>query len=450
MRYKLIIAGAILVVLLVVLGVFAVSKRTPQAGVTASPQSSTVAAGAALAEVPGTLSQLATPADRQIRTAQALIQKAPDAPNGYNFLAIGFMQKARETGDFGFNTRAEAALAQSLKLAPGNFDATKLQIKLTLSNHRFAEALDAAKRAVEQRPRDFELWEAMTDALVELGRYEEAIKAAQTAVDLRPYTGSFARVSYIRSLYGDTQGAIEAMRTALESANPGDPESIAWCAVHLGDELMNAGKRREAEHEYDRALFSFPDYHLGLAAKARARLADGDTTKAVEFYRRSLERVPLPDTAIALGDLLTKLGRTEEAKKQYDLAEFTENAGSYGKGTYSRQIALFWADHDMKIDEALEVARRERSARADIYTSDLLAWCLYKKGELAEAKTSIDEALRLGTRDARLLYHAGMIYKALGDAQAAAKHLKQALNINPSFDVLQADVARQTLRMLAV
>jgi tetratricopeptide (TPR) repeat protein len=171
---------------------------------------------------------------------------------------------------------------------------------------------------------------------------------------------------------------------------------------------------------------------------------------AVEFYKRAQERVPLPETAIALGDLYTKLGRVDEAKRQYELVEFIERAGSIESGTYSRNIALFWADHDVKLDEALTVARRERELRSDIYTSDALAWCLFKKGQLTEAKTAMDEALRLGTRDARLFYHAGMIEQGLGNRRDAVKHLQFALKINPSFDILQADTARQTLRALGV
>ncbi len=106
---------------------------------------------------------------------------------------------------------------------------------------------------------------------------------------------------------------------------------------------------------------------------------------------------------------------------------------------------MFWADHDTRLDEALDVARRERAERRDIYTADLLAWCLYKKGLYAEAKTLIDEALRLGTRDPKLLFHAGMIAAASGDRAGGAKYLRQALAINPSFDVLQADAARRAL-----
>ncbi|MEJ7655053.1 MAG: tetratricopeptide repeat protein [Chloroflexia bacterium] len=437
LKIVLLVVGLTLVGI-VVLGITTISKHAdhPEA---ATRQQNTVA------EQP--VGQI-TPADRLIGLAQAIIKQKPDAYNGYNMLAVAYMQKARETGDFNFNARAEAALAQSTKLSPDNFDALKLQSKLLITYHRFGEALPMALRAVEQKPNDSEARGALVDALVELGHYEEAKKAVQAMLDVRPYTASYARASYLRSLYGDTEGAIEAMRLAVQSANAGDPEELAWCRVHLGDELMNAGKRTDAEREYDHALFIFPDYYLALAAKGRARLAAGDTERAIEFYKRAQERVPSPDTAIALGDIYTKLGRTRDARKQFELVEFVEKTGASG-GTYSRLLALFWADHDMKLDEALAAARRERESRADIYTSDALAWCLYKKGQHAEAKTAIDEALRLGTRDATINYHAGMIYWALGKHREATKHLQLALKINPSFDVLQADVARQTLRALA-
>ncbi|HJU55773.1 MAG TPA: tetratricopeptide repeat protein [Pyrinomonadaceae bacterium] len=393
------------------------------------------------------LDRRATPADRQIEAAQGLIKKSPDSLAGYNALAAAYMQKARETGDFGYNARAEEALRRSDEVAPDNQGVNRLRAYLLLTSHRFAEAREAARRAIAQNPRDYEAYGALVDAHVELGQYDEARQAVQAMLDVRPYTASYARASYLRSLHGDNAGAIEAMRLAVASADPDNPESLAWCLVHLGDELTNAGKLAEAEREYDRALYYFPDYPLALNAKARARVAAGDTEAAIALYQKSLDRVPAPDAAIALGDIYAKLGKTVEAKRQYDLVEFVERTGA-GAGTYSRQLALFWADHDMKLDEALEVARRERGLRADIYTSDALAWCLYKKGQLAEAKTAIDEALRLGTRDPRLLYHAGMIYKALDDHGRAAQYLKAALAINPSFDVLQAEVARQTLRAI--
>lgn len=399
---------------------------------------------------PSILDAKATLADRQLQAAQTTIERVPADPQGYNQLCGAFMKKARETGDFSFNAKAETALQRSFELSASaeNYDAIKLKAALLLTYHRFGEALEVARRAQDMRPQDPMNYAAITDALVELGDYQAATEAAQTMMDLRPDTASYARVSYLRALFGNTEGAIESMRAAVESASSRDPESGAWCRVHLGDELMNAGQRMAAEREFDSALAIFPNYHLAFAGKARARLAAGDADAAIEFYQRAWERVPLPETAIALGDLYTKLGRADEAKKQYDLVEFIERTGAVA-GTYSRQLALFYADHDVNLDQALAIAQRERAARADIYTSDTLAWCLYKKGDLAGAKRSIVEALRLGTRDARINYHAGMIEQALGNRRYAAKHLQLALKINPTFDILQADVARQTLSAIA-
>jgi tetratricopeptide (TPR) repeat protein len=389
----------------------------------------------------------ATMSDRHIRSAQGVIEKQPEDSKGYNMLAAAFMQKARESGDFSFNARAEESLKHSFRVAPDNYEGIKLQAALLANFHRFSEALQTARRAQALNRRDYEVYDVMVDALVELGDYQRAVDAAQTRVDLRPDTASYSRISYLRALHGDTKGAIEAMKMAAESASPANPEPIAWCRVHLGDELMNDGKLNEAEREYDHALYSFPDYHLALAAKARARYAAGDTDNAIVFYKRAIERVPLPEYIAPLGDLYAKLGRADEAKQQYDQVEFIEKMGAAGD-TYSRQLALFWADHDVRLDEALAVAERERAARNDIYTSDVLAWCLYKKGRFAEAKTAIDEALRLGTRDPRLLYHAGMIASSTGDNQKGADYLKQALAINPSFDILQAEAAKEKLKVL--
>lgn len=389
----------------------------------------------------------ATLADRNISSAQGVIERIPADPKGYNLLSAAFMQKARETGDFSFNARAEESLKHSFRVAPDNYDGLKLQAAVLLNFHRFSEALQVARRAQAINPRNHHVYGAIVDALVELGDYQGAVDAAQTMVDLRPDTASYSRISYLRALHGDTKGAIEAMKMAAGSASPANPESIAWCRVHLGDELMNDGQLKEAEREYDYALYSFPDYHLALAAKARARYAAGDTDNAIIFYKRAVERVPLPEYIAPLGDLYAKLGRADEAKQQYDQVEFIEKMGA-ASGTYSRQLALFWADHDIRLDEALAAAERERAARNDIYASDVLAWCLYKKGRFEEAKTAIDQALRLGTRDPRLLYHAGMIAVSTGDNKKGADYLKQALAINPSFDILQAEIAKEKLNAL--
>ncbi len=392
-------------------------------------------------------SNQATASDKYINQAQQSIKNAPKDSKGYNLLASAFMQKARETGDFSFNARAEEAVQHSFRVDPDNYEGLKLHSAVLLNYHRFPEALKVAQTAQAKNPQDHEIYGALVDAYVELGNYEKAVESAQKMVDLRPDTSSYSRVSYLRSLHGDTQGAADMMKMAVDSASPQNPESIAWSRVHLGDELTNLGKLKEAEREYDHALHSFPNYHLALAAKAKARYADGDTDNAVKYYKSAIERVPLPNYIAALGDIYAKLGQKDEAQKQYEQVEFIEKNGA-SSGTYSRELALFWADHDINLDKALEAAKKERETRKDIYSYDVLAWVLYKKGNYAEAQKAMDEALRLKTKDPRLLYHAGMISLANDDKEKGETYLKESLEINPFFDVLQAEVAKEKLKEL--
>lgn len=384
--------------------------------------------------------QPATPADLRIRAGENQIKLAPGKPDGYNLLASAYAQKARETGDFTFNKKADEALQKSLTVAPDNYDALKLRAKLLLTYHRFAEALAEAQRAQKLRPEDHDVYGALTDAFVELGDYERAVESAQTMVDLRPDAASYSRVAYLRSLRGDTEGAIEAMDVAVKAADPRDAEGVAWYRVQLGEELSRAGRAAEAEAQFDKALIVFPLHGMALAAKARARAVAGDYDKAIEIYKRA----PSHDALLGLGDVYTRLGRMGEAEEMYDAFEAAERAAATQENDMSH-LVRFWADRGRNLDQALAVIQAERARRSDIYTCDTLAWVLFRMGRLSEAKSAITEALRSGTRDPGINYHAGMIFHALGDRNQAATYLRLALKTRPFFDVVNAEIAQKTL-----
>ena len=116
---------------------------------------------------------------------------------------------------------------------------------------------------------------------------------------------------------------------------------------------------------------------------------------------------------------------------------------------YNRQYALFYADHSLRPEEAYAEASREYAVRRDIYGADAVAWTALKAGKLAVARARIKEALRLGTQDAMLFYHAGMISRAAGDTAGAKAFLERALVLSPQFDPLQVRRARQALAGLS-
>jgi Flp pilus assembly protein TadD len=108
-------------------------------------------------------------------------------------------------------------------------------------------------------------------------------------------------------------------------------------------------------------------------------------------------------------------------------------------------------DHGSKADIARVLAktRVEMTTRRDVYGYDLLAWALHAAGQDREARGPMSRALALGTQDAMLFYHAGMIDLATGDSTAARARLERALAINPTWHPTQPARARALLDTLA-
>ncbi len=108
-------------------------------------------------------------------------------------------------------------------------------------------------------------------------------------------------------------------------------------------------------------------------------------------------------------------------------------------------MALFYANHNLNLEKSLVLAEKELEHRKDIYAYDTYAWALYKNNSYSQAAEIMKSAMKLGTRDAMLYYHAGMIQRAIGEEKQAEQMLSQALAINPHFDLMQTRIARSTL-----
>jgi hypothetical protein len=91
-----------------------------------------------------------------------------------------------------------------------------------------------------------------------------------------------------------------------------------------------------------------------------------------------------------------------------------EDVAGPGIAQTEANLALFWAEHDRRVPEAVKIAESVASARRDIFTEDALAWAYYKAGRLDDAFAASQRALRTGTRDERIRSHAAQIGAASG------------------------------------
>ena len=391
--------------------------------------------------------------DQTIRFHQSRVAADPDDPLAHNRLAAAYVQKARESGDLTYYGLAEKAATRSLTLLPRGPSAAiaaALLAAVHLARHEFTDALARARQASDLDPSEPTTHAIAGDALIELGEYEQAAQAYGRIARLDGPQGPDSRLAYLKFLNGDSRGAIAGMQRAVALVSSSAPlgEPTAWARAQLGDLYFHVGDLAAAERAYAGAQAAAPGYPRALAALARVRAVQGRDRDAVELYGRALAIIPLPEYAAALGDLHAHAGRTAEANRQYALVEYIGRLSTLNKVVYNRELALFYADHGRHLPEALDLARRELDVRRDVYTWDVLAWALHQNGRATEAAAAMSDALRLGTRDARLLFHAGMIHKTLGDTDRARDYLAQALALNPRSHVLQAEIASRALAEL--
>ena len=385
-----------------------------------------------------------TSTDELIGTLQRRLRENPEDLGSRVDLANAYLQKVRETGDPTLYAKADDLLDGAGKPNATSPEVFAARGALDLARHRFADAMEQGKRALVLDPESARYHGIVGDAQIELGMYDRAIESYQEMVDLRPDFDSFSRVSHARELYGDPEGAIEAMEFALQSGS-GATENMAWAHAQLGNLWFGLGDLEEAEKAYARSTETLDDYAPALAGRAKVAAAEGELDRAADLYRRAFDRMPLAEYAIALGDVHAEMGDKQMAAGQYDLVRQIDELNRTNGVNTDLEIALFYADHGVQTRASLEKARSAYEARPSIHAADVLAWTLYKDGRYEEAQKYSSEALRLGTRDPLMLFHAGMISRELGKNEQAREHLQKALDLNPHFSVLHADTAARAL-----
>jgi tetratricopeptide (TPR) repeat protein len=376
--------------------------------------------------------------DTLVANLQRSAERNPGKGDIWVVLGRAWVRKARETTDPGFYLNAKGCADVALDIDPNDSTALDLLGFVLLNDHRFDEARGLAQRIVDAHPVDPPAYGTLSDALLELGRFDEAAAAAQTMMDLKPNLPSYSRAAYLRWLQGDAEGARRAVRLAIDAgADQRDPEPRAWVLVQAAMIFWHEGDVDGAGAGFDAALAQMSDYPPALVGKARVAMARGDGKLAVGMLRRAYDASPLVETGWLLGDALTMAGDEAGARDAYARVERT------GKQTDPRTLATFWATKNVHVVEALALAEGEKKVRGDLYTDDACAWALYRNGRFGEAKAAIDRALAHGTRDARLLYHAGAIRIALGETRDGRELVARAVALQPHFDMTGAEEARR-------
>lgn len=386
----------------------------------------------ALADSKGT-----TKLDQSILSYRRIAEKNPNKVENWVLLGRAWVAKARSAADPGYYTHADACADLALRLHPDDRMALGLRTLVLLNNHKFEAARIAAEAITKTYPDDALAYGSLSDTLLEVGRVEEATNAATTMLHLKPNLPSYGRASYLAWLHGDTKGAIRFARLAIDSGKDGrDLEPWAWQMTETAMIFWHQGDYEGALAGFEQVNELYGVYAPALSGKGRTLLSMGKATDAIGYLMTAVESAPLIDTQALLCDAFEAAGKNDEATNACARAE-TE-----GERTDARGLSTFYTTRSQKPERALLLAKEEMGERPGIYSRDAYSWALYRNGRIKEAKAESDAAMAYGTKDARLMYHAGAIRIASGDVKGGKKLVEEALALNSGFDLHGAKEAR--------
>ncbi len=389
--------------------------------------------------------------NRVIALSEGNVRRNPDQITT-RMLASQYLMRYRETGDVGDLLRAEHTAIESLKLQPHYNMAGEMTLaSAQLSLHRFHQALTHAREAMLIEPWNTGAIAQTAGIETELGMYQDADRLLRSAhpspiTDPNLYT-ALARYNEVTGHSAEARTLIARAMIQTDSVIDNPAEARAWYHFRDGELAWNIGDVETAEHRFREALEIFPNYARAYNGLARLYWGQRRWREALDAATHAADLVPLPETLGYKADAQRALGDEQGAKATEDLIFAIERIGN-ASGLNDRALAIYYAEHHLRVADALRIARRDVVLRDDVFAEDTLAWSLAQNGRWQEAEVATAKATRFDTEDARLQYHAGMIALHNGNQTEAEKYLQRALALNTHFHPIYADDARAALKHL--
>ena len=388
-------------------------------------------------------------ADRQIGKLKA----NPKDTKAALALVNAYIAEGRISGNIMYyDNAAMNTVKRILAYEPENFEAILLKSLIELSQHHFAEGLQTAKSAEKIGTNSAFLYGLLVDANVEMGNYEDALTAADNMVSIRPDLRSYSRIAYLREIHGDNNGAIDAMKLAVQAGLTGE-ETTEWCRAQLGKLYENEGNLFQADLQYKLSLAARPGYANALAGLGRIAAFNLKYDSAVYHYEQANSLTDDIGVKQSLAMVYASAGKNKEAdvlneqvitkmKKNSNANEASPDAGHYS----DRELAYAYVQNN-DYDNALKHALLEYNRRPkNIDVNETAAWVYYKRNDTKTAMPFLKTALSTHSMKPQLLCLAGLLYAENGDNEKAKTMLTLGLKNNP---LLPTDLQQESKTKLS-
>ncbi|MEG1659597.1 MAG: tetratricopeptide repeat protein [Bacteroides sp.] len=247
--------------------------------------------------------------------------------------------------------------------------------------------------------------------------------------------------------YLQAKGMEAASLPILEQVVQIDPTNKAARMILLG-----AAVRKEDYKEVIRicepGIEATPEalefyFYLAVAYNQAERLDEvlDVSRKALLIKTPDSKKEVVSDFYAIMGDIYYKKSLTTEAFAAYDSALVYNPANIGALNNYAYYLSVDRKD----LDRAEEMSYKTVKAEPNNTTYlDTYAWILFEKGNFAEARLYIDNAMKgEGEKSDVIVEHCGDIYYQSGDVDGAVNYWKQALQLGSTSETLKQKIEKR-------
>lgn len=391
--------------------------------------------------------------DQIIAFYERELRRQPADQIKMRMLAGMYLQRFREQYDLSDVSRAERLAQRSIELQPqGNTPGQMALAAALLTYHDFRGALVHERDAWEGEPSNSDALAQIASLQMELGEYRAA---RATLARIPPAPAENPSVDAIRARYDELTGKLARARALIGTAAQtvdSDVDSPAydrsWYHMRAAQLAWEAGDDAQAQTEFDRSLADYPNNAMALMFEAKMYRSQGRWNETLAAASACANLYPLPQALGYEADADRALGRARQAREIDELIDAEQRLFN-AQGINDRLLANYYAQRGRDLGVALRAARSDLQKRGnEIYADDTLAWVLAALGRWPQARVYAERAVRYGTQDAELQYHAAVIALHTGYPREARRRLQTALADNPDFDPFESPNARRLLASL--
>ncbi len=381
------------------------------------------------------------PIERELSFYQQRLQQQPDGLTRAA-LASTYFKMAQATGQSHWYLKADQTAQKSLELLPyDNNEAWLIRARVAEAKHDFPQAIALAKQVLRQSPHHDNALSLLVTSHLAQGSVSDADRFATKLINQTPTASSYTLRAQVDIAQGNDEAAIENFQRALAAEEAGELGTSEKLRFLWGKFAASRGQLLQARRLLESALKLSPQSPQVLVELANLDKREGHYQAASNRYQQvfqSQRAAHTHDHAAAAGqaELFQLQGKISQARQFWAEAEHAmRDHGELETFGHQREFAQMLLKRGDQADsaEALSLMEAEVQRRQDHETLDTLAWALSRQNRWDEALTTLQTAMKQGSKTPLIYYRAAAIARRLNQADVAQQYQATAQKLDPSI-----------------